>query len=341
LIQEQSIRAGAATGVLDAIASAGGRPENALAAAGLVAADLADPDRFIGLQSLVSLYEAAAKESGDDCFGLHLGLGFPLRGLGELSYVVLNAPTVATALRNLHRYLSLHTLGVRVVIEQDGDSVRHSLLVDDPSITPRRQFVEMNAALGFVLLKALIGDDWKPREVFFEHPRPTQIGEHRRAFGAPVRFGSRDSAFVYDAERLQQPVHDADRSLLPIVEKHVRDVLARRAGEAPLVTKLREMVAEGLCDGNPGIQTNARQLAMSSRTLQRRLGECGTSFRDIVDDVRRTLACEYLREGTTSVTEVSFLLGYSELSAFNHAFRRWTEMTPSQYCAAPTNRRDT
>lgn len=328
---EHTIRPAAAAGLLDAVARAGGRPERVLAKVGLVPAELSRPDRSIELRRMVALFEAAAEESGDEFFGLRLGQSVPLRTLGELSYVVLNAPDVGTAMRNLERYLGLYMTGARVSIDIEDGLVCHRLLFDDPSLFPRRQFVEMNAALAHVLLRSVAGSDWRADHVQFEHARPGSIDEYAALFGAPVRFECTTSGLAYDAEWMARPVVDADRSLLPIVEKHVREILGRRAGESDLVTAVGESVAECLCDGSPSISVIARGLAMSGRTLQRRLAENGTCFRDIVDDVRRRLAVEYLRDDDTSVTEVSFLLGYSELSAFHHAFRRWTGSTPRLY----------
>jgi AraC-like DNA-binding protein len=332
---EHLVRPAAAAAVLEAVDRAGGRPRRVLAKAGLSPAQLTMPDRAVELHRMVALFEAAAEESGDDCFGLHLGLTLPLRSLGELSYVVLNAPVVGTAMRNLERYLGLYMTGARVSIDIEEGRVFHGLLFDDPSLSPRRQFLEMNAALGYVLLKSVAGPDWNPIEVVFEHDRPASSAEHGRVFGAPVRFGRPSSGLVYDAAWMERPVLDADRSLLPIVEKHAREILVGRANASTLVSAVEELVAECLCDGSPSISVIARRLAMSGRTLQRRLTESGTCFRDIVDDVRRTLAAEYLRDENTSVTEVSFLLGYSELSAFHHAFRRWTGSTPRLYKKRP------
>jgi AraC-like DNA-binding protein len=328
---EHTIRPAAAVGLLEAVERAGGRPERVLAKAGLVMAELRRPDRAIELRAMVALFEAAAEESGDDFFGLHLGQSVPLRSLGELSYVVLNAPDVGTAMRNLERYLGLYMTGASVSIDIEAGLVKHRLLFDDPSLFPRRQFVELNAAMAHDLLKSVAGSDWSPDHVQFEHDPPRSVDEYTAVFGAPVRFGCSTSCLAYDAEWMTRPVLGADRSLLPIVEKHVREILGRSAGESDLAAAVGESVAECLCDGSPSISVIARGLAMSARTLQRRLEESGTCFRDIVDDVRRRLAAEYLRDDDTSVTEVSFLLGYSELSAFHHAFRRWTGSTPRLY----------
>jgi AraC-like DNA-binding protein len=131
----------------------------------------------------------------------------------------------------------------------------------------------------------------------------------------------------FDPRDLERPGPGADRSLLPIVEQHLDKLLESRSG-AGLVQDVRTVLAEMLCDGSPNVRSVARRLGMSVRTLQRRLEEHEVVFRDLVQGVRRELADRYLAERDANLTEVAFLLGYSELSSFDRAFRRWTGSTP-------------
>jgi AraC-like DNA-binding protein len=146
-------------------------------------------------------------------------------------------------------------------------------------------------------------------------------------FDAPVSV-----AIELDAADLEHPVPQADRRLLPIVQRHLEERLASaRDDEEDWLTSVRERIALEVCDGPPSIETVAARLALGVRTLQRRLGERGIVFKRMVDDVRRDLALRYLADGKSDLTEIAFLVGYSELSAFDRAFRRWTGSTPKQY----------
>lgn len=323
------IRAGSALGVLEAVGARGACVDRVLAAADLGSAELADPDRMLDITRVLRLMAAAARETGDDAFGLRLGLGWDLGGgLGVLSYAVLNAPTVGTALRNFERYSRTHIQGGRIALAQEGDE---ALLVYELGITDHelaRQHVEGAAAVALRILRRLIDPEFRPLRVLFAHRRPRDVSELVRVFGAPLCFEQRfDAALAFPATALVRGVSGADRRLLPIVERFLDELFASDAKDAWL-REVRTQIAASLCDGAPEIGRVAKRLGMSVRTLQRRLEEHGAVWKTLVAAIRRDLAQRYLADGTASLTEIAFLLGYSELSAFDRAFRRWTGSTP-------------
>jgi AraC-like DNA-binding protein len=323
------IRSGAALGVLDAVRAGGGSPERVLTAAGLSEADLAEPDRMVDLEAILRLQASAAREVGDESFGLHLGLGWDLGGgLGILSYAVLNAPTVATALQNFERYARAHIQGGGIALVREGGNALLVYQVGPVEPELARQHLEGAAVVGLRILRHLIGPDFRPTYVAFGHRAPPDPAEHARIFGAPVRFEQRyELALAFPAADLGRQVVGADRRLLPIVERHLDELLASHEQDTWL-QRVRTRIAESLCDGAPDIGRVAKQLGMSVRTFQRRLDENGVVWKALVAEIRRDLARRYLADGSASLTEIAFLLGYSELSAFDRAFRRWTGSTP-------------
>jgi|SRR5438093_3220893 len=324
-----TVRAEAPGRLLELVRALGGSPERVLAAAGVTAADFADPDRPIEVQIALRLIDAAAHEVGDDRFGLHAGSLMDYGALGVLMYAVLNAPTVGTALRNFERYARSHFRGPRIRLETDGDEARLELMLDVADSVPRRQHAEASAVVGLRIMRRLIGRDWRPRRVLFGHDSPRDVSEHERIFGAPLRFRQGvHVGLVFDARDLERPVPDADRRLLPIIERHLDELLAKPDPRDAWLGEVRSAIASSICDGRLGIQAVARRLGQSVRTLQRRLGEQGIVFRTLVEDVRRELALRYLADRRTRLTDVAFLVGYSELSAFGRAFHRWTGSTP-------------
>ncbi len=330
-MKNPKIRAAAATGLLEAVAEAGVEPLRVLAAADLVAADLADPDQLIDMSRIAALFEAAATETRNELFGLQMSLTSTLEVVGTLAYLLLNAPTVETALRNLERYSSLHMPGAPIAMEREASDVHLVLEMNDSLLGPCRQLVEACVGFTLILLRTLTRQEFVPRRILFVHPRPAHADEHFRLFDAPVCFGQPRNELRFDGRWLAYPIASADRTLLPIVEKHVQEVLEAREDEDVLITSVRGLVAQAVCDGHPNIEGIARRVGMSARTLQRRLAESGNSFKDLLDDVRSDLAREYLSRSSADLTEISFLLGYSELSAFDRAFRRWTGMAPRDY----------
>ncbi len=326
------MRAGGAAGILEAVAAGGGSSVRVLAAAGLAPDDFADPDRMLASERMLTLFDAAADELGDDAFGLHLGETYDFGAIGALSYAVLNAPSVGTALQNFERYARTHWEGSRLGCEVEGHEAR---LVHDVGLPGReraRHYAEGAVVFGIRIVRRLIGVDWSPRQVLLGHPRPARTAEHARVIGVPIRFDAPVSAaLVFDAEVLERAVPDADRRLLPIVQRHLEERLAATTADGGWLAAVRETIALRVCDGPPSIEAVAERHALSVRTLQRRLGEHGLVFKGLVDEVRRELALRYLADAKSDLTEIAFLVGYSELSAFDRAFRRWTGSTPKQH----------
>jgi len=323
------MRAGGAAGVLDAVTAQGGSTARVLASVGLDPGDLADPDRLLDVEQVVGLFEAAARETGDDCFGLHLGMTYEFGSLGPLAYAVLNAPTVDVAIHTFARYGRTFVQGGGITVEHDGPDIRLGYALDVADFERCRQHVEGAAVVTTRVLRRLIGPDWRPRSVLFGHAEPADTTEHATLLGAPLAFRQPIAmAVVFDAAVLARPVPDADRRLLPIVERHLQELLASKDVTEAWLDDVRNAIAESLCDGAPTIRTVAKRLGASVRTLQRRLGERDRVFSSIVDDVRRDVALRYLADGKAELAEIAFLTGYSELSAFGRAFRRWTGSTP-------------
>ena len=177
----------------------------------------------------------------------------------------------------------------------------------------------------------IAGSQWTQVEVQFAHPAPLDVGEHTRVFGAPVSFGCAANAFVVEREFLDRQVPPADERLYPVLKQYLDGVLAEMPREDRLLASIRRAVGEALHDGNPSLERVAKKSALSQRTLQRRLAQHGVDFKWLVEDTRHRFALSYLREPNHTLTEIACLLGYSEVSAFNRAFRRWTGATPSNF----------
>ncbi len=302
------------------LAVAAGKPEARLfARAGLRADRLSDDEGFVDLEKYLRLFELTARETRDD-LGIHIGRAFNLESLPML----YESRTILDALRALARVVDDHLEGPRVEIDCTPElaTLRYRIDLGDPST--RRQHVETVVVIAARALRRLAAGRFRPQVVCFEHPAPRDTREHERIVGAPCRFGEPMTAIQFDALHLRDPVARAPRVSL-----------ARSAPQTESwIDRVRQDVARALPDGHPSIGLVAQQLSLSVRTLQRRLVEQGVVYRGLVDDVRRELALGYLADPALSLTELAFLLGYSELSAFDRAFRRWTGTSPGAFRAS-------
>ncbi len=321
----------AAAGLAEAIEAAGGSPDGILRAAGLDRRALADRDGFIPALEFAAALDRAAQVTGDDCFGLHFGEHYHPKTIGALTYVVLNSPTMGVAFDNVARYLRIHNEAARVSFSSGRRwaYLRHGL--PDIPFSIRRQHEEYSLALGIGALRLMAGTEWSPVEVQFEHPATSDTSEHSRVFGAPVAFGCKGNAFVIEREFCGREVPAADRRLYSLLERQLDRLLEEAPPEDGFLGRVRRVAARAVRHGDPQLSRLATAVGCTPRTLQRRLRESGTDFKALVDDTRHRLALRHLRQGRQTLTDIAYLLGYSEVSAFNRAFRRWTGSTPSSY----------
>jgi AraC-like DNA-binding protein len=321
----------ATIGLVDAMKAAGGDPGQILGSLELDPSIFSNAEGFIPTSTFTRILEAAARRTGDDFFGLHFGEHYNPKDIGALAYVILNSPTILAAVQNAMRYLRVHNQAAKLSYDIEGERVYLRFFLTDEEIETSRQHNEFGMAGTLNILRMMAGSAWTPQEIQFAHASPAQTSEHIRIFRAPVVFGCAANALVFGREFLEGQVLAADRRLYPILKQYIERILSEIPHEDDVLTTLRATVAECMRDGNVKIARVAKKMALSPRTLQRRLREHGFEFKVFVDDTRRRFAVSYLRDRKNCLTEIAFLLGYSELSAFNRAFRRWTGTTPLDY----------
>jgi AraC-like DNA-binding protein len=301
---------------------------------GLPAATLEDPEARVSLDVVRALYREAALRTGDVDFGLHLGERIPRGAFGLLEYAAGASATLGDALRQVVRYTRLvdQSGETHLTVEGARATFRHALPGDPEGATRHAAEFILAGMLSFA--RQATGVDLQPREVRFEHPAPERTAEHQRVFRAPVRFGRAENALVLEAAHLRLPLTTSDPELVVLLDRHARELLARLPEPHSFADRLRHELLPHLAEGEPRMDEVARRLHVGARTLQRRLSEEGTHFREVLDSLRRELALRHVREGAPSLSELGFLLGFQEPSAFHRAFRRWTGTTPSAWRGA-------
>src|SRR5262249_42420260 len=318
-------------GLVEAIEAGGGNPDDVLATLKLTRAGLATPHGFIPSSAFAQGLEEAALATGDDTFGLHFGERYQPKNLGPLTYVVIHSPTIGAALENMGRYIRVHNEAAESSVVIEGTWALARLRLTGLTVAVPRQQHEFAMAVALNTLRLMAGSDWIPAEVHFAHPVPRSTVEHVRVFRAPVSFGHAANAFVLEPAFLDRQVPSADPRLYPILRQYLDRVLEEMPAEEPEMASIRRLIGEAMRHGEPKLAPVARALATSGRSLQRRLKEHGVDFRDMVEDTRRRFALHYLQDREHTVSEIAYLVGYSEVSAFNRAFKRWTGLTPTDF----------
>jgi AraC-like DNA-binding protein len=310
-------------------------PAPVLAAAGIDARLLDDPDATVPMGAGVAFLTEAARRTDDPDVGLHLAERADLGSFDVHLYAMLSSPTLGAAFERLGRYQRLihETTRVELTREEDGAVLRHRM---PGGLAAPRQSAEFLVAAWVRGGRVATGEDWTPREVRFAHRRPDDTREHARLFRAPVRFSAGENALVLPADLLDRPCVRADPALLAVLDRYAADRIARAPAMPPrFADRARAGLVELLRDGDPSARRLAARLKMSVRSLGRGLAAEGTSYRGLLEQLRRETAARHLADDRVAIAEVAFLLGFADLSAFYRAFKRWTGRTPAEFRRDP------
>lgn len=328
---EPMIKAWEASGLKGAIQRAGLSPDQVLRDAGLNPDTLNDPENWIPLRQFNEVLELAAQRSGDDSFGLRLGATINPAEFGVIGHVALNSPNVEAAWANIIRFINIGIETLEASLRTVGDTARLSFLFTDPSVSDCRHQIERLACQAVHFIRWVSDPDWRPSVVHFRHQPPADVSEYQRLFGAPVLFDQIADAIEFERSILIRPIQKADSYLLRVLERHAEDMLAALPASDNFVATLSKNISDELRNGYPDIEHASKKLGMSSRTLRRRLRDQSITYSGLVNKIRYDLSQRYLEDKSLTIKEISFLLGYSDVSAFNRAYKRWSGMPPIAY----------
>lgn len=280
-------------------------------------------------------FRRAAHALRDDALGLHVGERIRPGHYGVLGHIAMACTTLGEALARQQRYQTLVLSIPAQTMHVDGDTaVCEWRPGTDASY---RQLADFNFAALLTYMRWLTDDVLAPRAVEMTYPAPDDAREHGRVFGCAPRFGSDAYRIAFPLAWLALPVVQGDPSLRAWMDAAAESQL--RSLDAPIASAahVRRLVAQRVGHDAIGLDAIAAVLGMPPRTLQRRLREEGESFTALVDDVRAARARELLRDAHLDVTDIAYLLGFSEHSAFARAFKRWTGVSPQAFRASKSS----
>ncbi len=271
-------------------------------------------------------WELAVAQTGNPAIGL-TAPSHPLKSLGVLSHMVLSAPDLRGAMQAIVRFTHLISPTATFDAKLDGGSCFLILEIApgrNPVPSQRYDFYST------VLLQAarwITGRHLTPRAFYHPAPTPADPTPWHEAYGCPVHFGSSKCMLELSSADLSLPIPTADPRVADLCDRLATQVAEQQGGSVSI--RVRQALQKIIAKGEPRRQTVATMLCISERTLQRRLTEEGTSFAELVDEVRRELAQRYFKHSTISSTEITFALGFADPSNFYRACKRWFGRSPS------------
>ncbi len=291
----------------------------------------------IPYSDLLALWESVMRAVDDPSFPVREAQAGSIHDYDAVGLACMTQPTLGEAMRQCVRYSKVWTDVSEWSIERSDRTISLVFGCPGPLDLGLRASTENVLADLHHAGRTLTGVDYPAAVVRFRHPAPRDTSAHEAFFGGPVEWGAPRNELTVAAELANLPLPKADPALAAFFDRHVKKLLDRDP-PAPerVASRVRAFLLEEVQRGAPTLQTAAAHLRTSPRTLKRRLQEEGTTFQDLLDGVRCDLAKRYLEEQRLALGEVSFLLGFSEPSAFHRAFKRWTGRTPLAYRQAPS-----
>lgn len=316
--------------LLDYLESAGLDPADLLGRAGVARAALSDPRSRLPKHQFQSLWQAASVALGDPAIALRVSTMVRPSSLGVIGHLASASESARNAFATVKRLTPLLWEDFECALETR-DEVAF-LRCGTGRATPRDRFTsEYAVGLTVTLCRLRASGRAEPLEARFSYPAPAYADEYARILRLPVRFDADGDGVLLPLSMIDVANPAADAGLIDLLERYAAEQLAGLGHQASFAERVRACVRAAQPSGNLTAEQVARRLSVSPRTLRRRLGEEGSSYRAIVDEVRAELARHHLAREKRAIDDVALLLGFSDQSAFTKAFRRWTGRTPAEF----------
>jgi AraC-like DNA-binding protein len=288
------------------------------------------PDARIPIETYLQIQDEAAVSLKDPYFGLHVGEFAEAGSWSILGYMMMNCKNVGEAFEKSVRYARI--IGNLIEVKMERQPRQSKLIFFSAPHAPEmsRHCFDTSFSTTICMMRNFTGLDLHPLKVTFTYAEPESRTEYERIFQCPIRFGQRENSITVDTDIFDTPILMANPRLLEHFEKYAQDFLAEFDRRNEYTRAVTRIIIAQLDDEVLSIEKVAREMSIGVRTLQKRLEEEGVVFSDLLREVRHRLAKKYLRENY-SVEQITYLLGFSEPSAFRRAFKKWSGVTPREY----------
>lgn len=284
-------------------------------------------DVEVSSQKYAELLETVARNT-NPYVGLELGGSLEPRDLGVLGHAMSASETAGDALAVLSQYLYVLSQSntLRLDFAENTVVCTYAVTILQPGIF--RQDAEMVLSWVLSFIRELSARHVRPRLIEFCHSPLASTKKHHDMFGCDVLFNRHHNRIHFAKSITEYPICTADKGLFEALVYYLDSQLCLRSEEDDLVAKVHHLISTSLSQGMPNLNQIASQLGMSGRTLQRKLRDEELAFADMVDEIRHTIAQDYVYHSEFYLTDIAMMLGYGELSSFSRAFKRWTGLSP-------------
>jgi AraC-like DNA-binding protein len=306
-----------------------------LQAADLSEEALADPDARILVRKNLELWRFILESISDADLGIRFGSELRIRDAGLVGYTMLHSATLLEAMQRLFRFGRILEEGDPPQLKLSSNGAEYGWRAHPEQEVLLQRMIDYELAALVGVAREITGVDLDPLEIRYPHTeRPSDLKAHRRYFRCTLSFDQPFVGVVFRRRDLDLPVREADEELGSYLERYAEEVLESLAPGGTVADRVERVMWTEMKEGRLTLQGIASALAVSPRTLQRRLREEGTSFAELRDRFRRDMAVVILRDRRLAIYEVAYLLGYSEPSTFYRAFRRWMGTSPHEFRAS-------
>lgn len=322
------IRGTSLSGFLELSRELGTDPRALLKATRIPVSAIGSQDEFIDHRRVIAVLERAAEATGAADFGRRLALRQGVEILGPVGVAARTAPTVGAALTAVGQYMSVYSPALIIAIQPVTSRASQfvwRLRSERP--TTHRQAAELGLGVSLGIFRVLAGEEFTPLEVQLRHAPLMPAEEYEKYFGAPVRFSEADYGFRFPSEVLDRRL-PSDAAVHDVVREYLSSVVTPLDDETGDAVRL--LIRRMLPTGGLALELVASHLAVHPRTLQRQLAQAGSTFADLVDEVRREEAQRYLTDSRLPLGQIAGLLGYSEQSVLSRSCQRWFGRSPSR-----------